>query len=89
MMNRLIDRLRRGDARAQRLHLVVKKIGASRGQYQGRDELPTVLVEVMTQDNDKITLEMTLEQAAKVIEQMTYTYRAIVPDLRTRNYGGW
>lgn len=70
----------------ERVELVVKNIGASRGMYVDEDN-QKVLLTLKTTDNQTIELEMSSRQAAKAIEGLLSVYNAINPPLRTSRGG--
>ena len=85
----ILDILRSGKAKHSRIAIPVERVGASRGVFQGKHIPPIVEFQIDTEDGDKLTLEMTPEQCKEAIEAMTYTYYAIHPPIKNRNYGGF
>ena len=69
--------------KAEKVELDVTKIGASRAMYIDAD-IQRVEVRILTSDNFEVILSLTPHQTAELIEQMTMSYYAINPPLRTR-----
>lgn len=63
----------------------VKKIGASRAIYVNPD-LNEIHITFISEDNEKLTLELSPSQARDLIEFMTVSYQAINPPLRGGSY---
>lgn len=62
--------------------LDIKAVGASRAMYVD-EETQRVRVTFTTTDNQIVAMELTPHQAARLIEQATSAYYAIVPQLKT------
>jgi metal-sulfur cluster biosynthetic enzyme len=62
--------------------LDIKAVGASRAMYVD-EETQRVRVTFTTTDNQIVAMELTPHQAARLIEQTTSAYYAIVPQLKT------
>jgi hypothetical protein len=80
-----LDRIRRGDAKKQRLIIPAKKVGSSRAIYQGSDSMPLAHFQIDTPDGDLLTIELDFEQLRTAIESLTHTFHAINPPLRNRH----
>lgn len=85
----ILNTLRTGKAKSSRIAFPVEKVGSARGIFQGKNIPPIVEFQIDTQDGDKLSLEMTPEQCKNAIESLTYTYYAIYPPIKNRNYGGF
>jgi predicted thioesterase len=68
------------------VHLDIKEVSASKAVYQGKDIMPRVRIAMTTEDGQKIDFELDIENAAKLIEESTHAYFAIVPELKTRRH---
>lgn len=61
----------------------VVKVRASRAIYnEASGMLPTIALEFEMQDGEQVKFELTVTESAKLIEMMTASYYAIVPQLK-------
>lgn len=67
-----------------RVHLDIEEVAASRAIFVSKNEQSRVRITMTTSDEQVIDFELTVEQAAKLIEDTTMVYYAIIPPLRTR-----
>ena len=69
--------------RDEKVQLEFTKVKASRAMYVGADSPEVILVEMVTTDNQTIEFELTLAQARDLIEQVSASYSAIYPPIKT------
>lgn len=73
-------------SREPNVHLDIKEVSASKAVFQGTGIMPRVRITMTTEDDQKIDFELDIENAAKLIEESTHAYYAIVPELKTRRH---
>lgn len=69
--------------RRERVDLDAQKIEATRAMYIDED-IQRVEMTIETSDNYRVVITMTPRQARQLLEQLTMSYHAINPPLRTR-----
>lgn len=76
-------------SREPRVHLDIQEGSATRAMFgEGGMSGSRILLSFRTTDGQIVDLDLDIDQAHVVIEQMTHAYHAIVPKLRTQRFGG-
>ena len=69
--------------RDEKVQLEFTKVKASRAMYVGEGSPEVILVEMVTTDNQTIEFELSLALARDLIEQVSASYSAIYPPIKT------
>lgn len=60
----------------------VKEVSASRAIFTHAEELPKISLTFTTTIGEKIEFEITIAEAAKLIDQTSHAYSAAIPKLK-------